>query len=237
MTGMSDTPLADRPLKRALLFTLLAHGLAMIGMATLLLPGMPGGPHAGVAARAAYVAGHAWAWRVGWFGWQLTAASDLLLALALLATPWVPRAPAVLTLLATVITLVPDQFGQAKWSWVGVRVAADPVAYAPFEALQMRLVAGWATVGYLTAALGWTWCFAAAGTWSRRLTWLSVATWGLFALATAGFFVPGRAAWLTVATSVGNAAAFVLLMVWLAAVTERVFHRSRPTGGGNNENQ
>ena len=228
---MTANPPAARLLERALLFTLLAHGVAMVGMALLLLPGMPGGPHAAVAERAAYVAGHPWAWRAGWFGWQLTAASDLLLAVALLLTPWVPRTPAVLTLLVTVATLVPDQYGQAMWTWPGVRIAADPIAYGPFEAHEMRLIAGWGTVGYLTAALGWTWCFAAAGTWSRRLTWLSVATWGLFGLATVGLFLPGKPTWAALATSGGNAVAFVLLIVWLVAVWKQV--RRRPTSRGS----
>jgi hypothetical protein len=229
---MTPAPPAARPLERALLFTLFAHGLAMVGMAMLLLPGMPGGPHAAVADRAAYVVAHPWVWRAGWFGWQLTAASDLLLAVGLLVTPWIPRAPAVLTLVVTLATLVPDQYGQAMWTWPGVHLAADPVAYGPFESREMRLIAGWGTVGYLTAALGWTWCFAAAGTWSRRLTRLSVATWGLFAAATVGLFLPFKPTWLAVVTSGGNAVAFVLLMVWLVAVFNEVRRHDSGTPGG-----
>ncbi len=218
---------AARTLERALIFTLIAHGLAMVGMALLLLPGMPGGPHAAVAARAAYVAAHPWLWRAGWFGWQLTAASDLLLAIALLVTTWVPKVPATLTLLVTLATLVPDQYGQATWTWVGTRLAAHPAKYAPFESHVMQLIAGWGTVGYLAAALGWTWCFAAAGTWSRRLTWLSIATWGLFAIATVGLFSPSPPTWLPIVTSAGNAVAFVLLMVWLISVLVQVRRRTR----------
>jgi hypothetical protein len=41
--GTRIAPPASRPLERALLFTLLAQGLATVGMALLLLPG---GPHA-----------------------------------------------------------------------------------------------------------------------------------------------------------------------------------------------
>jgi hypothetical protein len=231
--------LSARPLQRALLFTLFAHGLAMVGMALLLLPGMPGGPHTAVADRAAYVAGHPWLWRAGWFGWQVTAASDLLLAIALVATAWIPKVPAVLTLILTLATLIPDQYGQAVWTWHGTAVAADPAVYGPLETHLMRLIAGVGSIGYLSAALCWTWCFAAAGTWSRRLTWLSIATWGLFAVATVGLFLHHAPTWVAVLTSAGNAAAFVLLIVWLIAVLLQVRRRTATgvaaepvTGGG-----
>jgi hypothetical protein len=118
LPGLIDSPndagmSTARPLARALVFTLVAHGLAWVGMVALLLPGMPGGPRAAVADRAAYVAAHPWAWRTGWLGWQVTAAANLLLAAALVRTRWIPRAPAVLALLLTLATLVPDQYGQA----------------------------------------------------------------------------------------------------------------------------
>jgi hypothetical protein len=222
--------LNQRPLTAALLFTLIAHGLGMVTMAVFLLPGMPGGTHLDIASRAAYVAAHPWVWRAGWFGWQLTAVSDLLLAVALVATKWIPRVPATLTLLCTILTLIPDQYGQAIWTWQGVRLAQSAVAtedfagYLRFENETFRLIAGLGTIGYLASALGWTWCFAAAGTWDRRLTWLSVATWGLFAFATAMIFVrlpPGAAK----VVSGGNAIAFVLLMLWLILVTRKVSHR------------
>ena len=217
----------DRPLRFALVFTMAAHAAAMAAMAGLLLPGMPGGSHAAVADRAAYVAGHPWLWRAGWAAWQVTAASNVLLAMAMTVTPWVPRWPAVLTLVATVAAVLPEQYGQATWTWPGVRLAAADVGrYAAFESHVMVLVAGYGTVGYLVASLGWTWAFAAAGTWSRGLTRLSAVVWPLFAVATAVVFWPGRPAWVATVTSAGNAVAFVLLMVWLASVTVRVWRRN-----------
>src|SRR4051794_16955758 len=94
-------PRAALPLERALLFTFVAHAAGMLAMAALLLPGMPGGPSADLAARAAYVAGHPCLWRLGWLGWQVTALSDLLLGVALLVTPWVRKYAAVVTLALT----------------------------------------------------------------------------------------------------------------------------------------
>ena len=92
-------------------------------------------------------------------------------------------------------------------------------------------IAGYGTVGYLLAALGWTWCFAAAGAWSRRLTRMSIATWGIFAAATCVLFLPRswQTPLLATLVSIGNAIAFVLLMIWLVAVDEQVARRCRPT--------
>jgi len=81
---------AARVLEAALVITFVAHGLAMLSMIAFLLPGLPGGTTAEDAARIAYIAAHPWLWRLGWLPWQITAGSDLLLAIALLRTPWIP---------------------------------------------------------------------------------------------------------------------------------------------------
>jgi hypothetical protein len=159
---ISPTPRASLPVERALLFTFLVHGLGMIGMALLQVPGMPGGPQPEIALRAAYVAHHPWLWRLGWFGWQITALSDLLLAIALLMTPWIPRRPALLTLAFTLAAIGPDQFGQFRWTWYGVSLAraavrsGDYTLYEHFETHIFRMIAAYGTVGYLLAAIGWT---------------------------------------------------------------------------------
>jgi hypothetical protein len=60
---------------------------------------------------------------------------------------------------------------------------------------------------------------------------MSIATWGIFAAATCVLFLPGSCQTPLLATlvSVGNAIAFVLLMIWLVAVDEQVARRCRPT--------
>src|SRR2546430_529476 len=98
MIDRVDPTSAARFLERTILFTFAAHALGMITMALFLLPGMPGGTNALLLERAAYVASHPWLWRAGWFGWQLTALSDLLLGVALLRTPWIPKLAAMITL-------------------------------------------------------------------------------------------------------------------------------------------
>jgi hypothetical protein len=236
MTPSQPTPPAARFLEWALLFTFLAHTLAMLAMAVLLLPGMPGGGAADDAARVAYIAGHGWLWRLGWFFWQMTTFSDLLLALALWRTAWIPRLPAVLVILATLAAAVPEQIGEVQWITRGVHLAQDAdrtgdlAGYLSFETAIYPLVAGWAGAGYAVAFLAWAWCFAAAGTWSRRLTWLTVATWAVFFPASVALLLPASLQPAPLLIAVGNALGFVLLLAWLIGVTERVLRRARPDG-------
>lgn len=229
LTRPGDAPRRPaRFLVAALLFTFVCHGAAMLGMVLLLLPGMPGGGVADVAARAAYVAGHPWRWRLGWLGWQLTALSDLLLGVALVRTRWMPRLPAWLTLFATLAALAPDQGGQALWITIGVDLAREATrsgyttAYLKFESWVFPIIAGWGATLYTVGALGWTWCFAAAGVWNRPLTWLSVAVWGIFAIVSPALLLP---VWMRAPASVvsaANAVGFVLMQAWFALVALRV---------------
>jgi hypothetical protein len=228
---------AARFLEGALLFTFAAHGLAMASMALLLLPGIPGGSTPDLPGRAAFVASHPWLWRLGWGPWQITAISDLLLSLALVATDWIDKPVAILSVLIMIAALMPDQIGQAEWISSGIHMAkaarqsGDYESYREFERRAFRLVAGWGTIGYLSAALCWTGCFAAAKVWSRRLTWLSVVTWTWFGLATCNVFLPDRLREMRVIgliVGVGNGLGFVCLMLWLAMVDEQVLRRSRP---------
>jgi hypothetical protein len=222
-------PTAAVWLERALLFAFVAHGLAMLAMALLLLPGVPGGPN-GPAARMAYVAAHPWLWRLGWLPWQLTALADLALAVALVATAWVPRPPALLTLLVTLAALVPDQLGQALWISRGVALAraGDLAAYGAFEARTFVGIAALGGLGYTLAAAGWSWSLAAAGTWARWLTSYSVALWALFAGVNGAQLLPAVRRPTAGVLAAGNALGFILLLVWLAAVAELVLRRARP---------
>jgi hypothetical protein len=226
-------PRAARFLEGALLFTFVAHLLAIVSM-LFLLPGLPGGSNALVNSRAFYIAEHPWIWRLGWFPWQLTALSDLLLSLALWRTAWIKKFPAACAVVATISGIIPDQVGQANWISHGVHLAQDAVAtgdfahYASFESSTFRLIAGFGTIGYLLGALGWTWCFSSAGIWSRNLTRISWPLWSLFALAMVCIYLPESWRPAPMFVSLGNALAFVLLMIWFFFVAERVWARSRP---------
>src|SRR2546422_1994470 len=124
---LSGFPKAARFLEATLLFNLAIHAIAMVSMALLLLPAMPGGTAPDDARRIAYIAHHPWLWRAGWFPWQLTALADLLLAIALFATPWIPRLAALITVILTAAAIIPDQTGQFLWITRGVQLASQAI--------------------------------------------------------------------------------------------------------------
>jgi hypothetical protein len=230
----TEPPLAARFLEQVLLINLIVHLVAPVGTVLFLLPGLPGGNSADGAARVAYLATHPWLWRLGWLPWQAAAAMDLLTGLALWRTTWIPRLPAAAVLFCTVLAVVPDQGGQALWVTRGLDLAAqaerggDPSAYLAFEQKLYNAVVVWAGTLYLGMALCWTWCFAAAGTWNRRLTLVSLLAWSSLALGSVCLFLPAdvrpSAAVVRAAIAVGLA----FLLVWLALVAEEVLRRARP---------
>ena len=192
VTGMAaSAPTAARFLERALLFTIVIHAVAMLSMALVLLPGQPGA-NSDAGARIAYVAEHAWVWRLGWLPWQLTALSDLLVAVALVRTVWIPRWPAFVSLVLTVVAVGIEQPGEIRWMTEGVDLAREAVRtglsqeYLDFEAATFRRVSLWAATFYTMSAIAWSVCFALAGTWQRGLTALSVAAWGILLFVTTG---------------------------------------------------
>jgi len=225
-----------RALERALVFNLAIHAVAMLSMAALLAPFLPGGgaDGAGDAARIARIASHAWIFRLGWLPWHLCALADVALGVALLRTAWIPRLPAIATLAFTLAAVVPDQSAQLLWITRGVALAreatraGDLTPYLRFEGPNFDLGSGLAAVLYTLAAVGWTFCFAATPIWTRTLGWLSVVTWTAFAVVSPlpllppSIRPPGRL------IAAGNAVTFILLEVWLCAVAERVLRRARP---------
>jgi hypothetical protein len=226
--GSPRTP-RDAALEWALVFNFVVHGLALLAMAALLLPTLPGGSAANDSARIATIAAHPWRFRVGWFPWQLCAVADLLLAIAMVRARWLPRVPAWLVLVFTALAVVPDQYAQAVWVTRGVDLAArDPEAYLALERAIFPLTAGWGALFYTLAALGWTWCFARAGTWSRALTILSVPLWLSMFVAVTAPLLPESIRPSPGFVSTANGIGFLQLQVWLGLVTEAVFLRARP---------
>jgi hypothetical protein len=231
---MDRAPRSYAFLEFSLLFTFVIHLLAMGTMPHLLMAGLPGGWNDAVADRAAYIAEYPWLFRLGWFPWQVTALSDLLVSLAILRTAWVPRAPAWAGFLVTLFALIPDQVGQAVWITHGVELATEahqagkPQIYAAFEERIFPIVGGWGAILYLMMALAWTWSFAAAGTWNRTLTWLSVFSWSVFACAGVALVLPPAVQPPMAVVAAANALAFLGLIAWNIAVGEQVFRRARP---------
>lgn len=219
----------ERFLEQSLLFNFLIHGFALLGMVTLLVPMLPGGTTPLDADRIVLIATRPWQFRLGWLPWQLCAVSDVLLAVALVRVRWVPKLPAVIVLILTLVAVVPDQYAQAMWITRGVTLAqTDSVAYLAFEKEMFPLTAGLGALFYTLSALGWTWCFAAAKTWSRALTLLSIPTWIAMGVAVVGPLLPDSVRPSPTFVSTANAVGFVLLQIWLGLVTEQVLRRARP---------
>lgn len=220
----------DRLLERALLFNFFIHAVAMASMATLLLPAMPGGGTSSDAARVATIALHPTVFRLGWLPWQLCALSDGLLAIAMVRVRWIPKVPSILVLALTLAAIVPDQYAQLVWITKGVRLAeeGDVGAYLALERSIFPLTAGVGALLYTLAALGWTWSFAVAGTWSRALTILSVPLFCTMLIAVTAPLLPAHLQPGATFVSTANAIGFVELQVWLGLVTEEVLRRARP---------
>ncbi len=220
---------SDRSLERSLLFNFVVHALAMLSMALLLVPALPGGTTGSDPERIAHIAAHPWAFRVGWLPWQLCAVADLWMAWAMVRVAWIPRAPAWLVLILTLAAVAPDQYAQAVWITRGVELAqVDPAAYLELERALFPLTAGWGALFYTLGALGWTWSFARAGAWSRALTFLSVTVWTTMLVAVVSPLLPEAARPIARFVSTANALGFVQLQVWLGLVTEQVLRRARP---------
>ncbi len=225
---------AARFLEQVLLASFVVHLIALLTMAAFCLPGVPGGTGADGSARLAYVADHPVLWRIGWIPWHLSAAVDLFTAVALLSTRWVPKLPALLTLLVTLAAVGVEQSGEIPWTVQGpiraaeARDAGHPTQYLKFENDCYQRAVVWGASLYMVMALGWTWCFAAARTWSRGLTWLSVLTWGVLAVGSVGLLLPAEWRPPPVVVGAANGVGFPLLLIWLIAVTERVLRRARP---------
>ena len=225
---------ADRALEHALLFNFVIHGVAMLAMAALLIPMLPGGSAPSDFARVLAIAKHPWLFRIGWLPWQLCAVADIFLAIAMVRVQWLPRASAIYVLVLTIAAVVPDQYAQAVWITEGVSLAqdaalrGDAATYLALERVIFPLTAGWGALFYTLAAFGWTWCFARGGAWSRALTILSVPLWATMCVAVVGPLLPGSVRPSAIFVSTANGLGFVQLQIWLGLVTEQVLRRTRP---------
>lgn len=211
------------------------HGLAMVTMALVLARMLPGGGEPDTVVRVTMIAEHPWLFRIGWFPWQLCAAVDLLFAIALVRARWIPKFPAICSLLLTLAAIVPDQLAQGLWVTRGITMAREAVqtrkfdAYVAFESEIFVWTASWGAFFYTLSALGWTACFAKTSAWSRTLTWLSVPTWATMLFVTTALFFPPHLRPAPELIAAGNALGFTLLQVWLGLVGEGVLSRRRPT--------
>lgn len=232
-TTSSDST-ANRFLENAALANFAIHGVAMVVMALVLARMLPGGGEPDLAMRITMIAEHPWRFRFGWFPWQLCAVVDLWFAVALLRTRWIPKGPAIFSLLATIIAVIPDQWAQALWITQGISMAQDAVksgafdVYLAFESKIFVWTASWGAFCYTLAALGWTACFAKTPAWNRLLTWLSFPTWAVMLFVTTALFFPPNMRPAPEIIAAGNALGFTLMQIWLGLVAERILRIRRP---------
>ncbi|MBK8258236.1 MAG: DUF2071 domain-containing protein [Polyangiaceae bacterium] len=225
---------ANAFLAQSMVANFVVHGLAIVIMALVLAPMLPGGGEPDDRLRVASIANQPLRFRLGWLPWHLCAVADLWMAVAMLRVKWIPKLPAALVLVLTLGAVFPDQYAQISWVTHGVDLAkqahseAGLTRYLKYESSIFVMTASYAAFLYTIAALGWTWAFAKAGTWSRALTWLSIPTWAIMLTVTSVFFLPPSFRLPPEWVAGGNALGFLLLQVWLALVTEQVLRRGRP---------
>lgn len=223
---------AERFLEAALFWAFVIHFVATVTMGTLLLPALPGAINAD-AERVAYIAKYPIVWNLGWLPWHLCALSDLVLAVAMVRTKWIPKLPAIITLILTVAAVAVEQPAEFLWNFEGARVAqvcmasGSIEAYLDLENEVFPLVGSIAAIIYAFMAMGWSWCFAAAGTWNRFLTWFSALTWSLLLCTASAPLLPDSVRPSLLVIGIGNAVGFNLMAIWFIAVMEAVLRRSR----------
>lgn len=215
-------------LHRAIVFTFLAHGAAMLGMLLFLLPLVPGGGGAGTDLdRMIRIADSPIGYRLGWLGWQVTAVSDLLLAVALLrATEAGTRARkvAIITAVFVVLAVIPDQTAQFLLVTRGFELAKegaayrDPTDFIAFESVMFPLTSGWAAVLYTLGAIGWALVLREVGIWNRVLARLSPPMLVLFAAISVAPILPLAIRPKPELIGGGNALAFTVLEAWFVFV-------------------
>jgi len=240
-----------RWLLTALLFSVAIHFIALLGMALLLGPALD--VNTAPAERAQIVADNVIVWRFGWAMWQLTALSDILLSALLLihclrvgrqsgqrgAIYW-----AGFGVVATVVALIPDQWGEALAVTTFVSQAeaiaagdGDMEAYVLREGQILLWTGTCGGTAYAAMGAGWMMATALLTGWRRQKAFLLVGsvTWILFWAAAYFNYVSTSAALEGYpgfhVVFMLNATAFPILclwMVWMAIVLGNAHNERHP---------
>jgi hypothetical protein len=146
-----------REFRVALVVSLVLHVVAVLSMLTVLAPGVD--MKASASSRAAFVRENPVRWRLGWTPWQATAASDVILSLALLRLA-LARKRAVglawLGLASTALAVFPDQWGELSIDTELVRAASGTVdVFVGAERRGLTLTGTCGAAGYTLMFLFW----------------------------------------------------------------------------------
>jgi hypothetical protein len=148
---------AYRALIAGLVFFELTHFIGLFTMGSCLLPGLyPAWP---TAERIAYVSAHVLRWRLGWLPWQLSAASDVWVTLALIAWTRALGARhaqrwAMWSAAFVLLASVPEQYAEARLVTDFVRVSVESDWHARLGSY-MGLIGTWASAGYTLMTACW----------------------------------------------------------------------------------
>ena len=224
---------ADKRVFAALVFTFCAHGLAMLGMLLFLLPMVPGGGGAGGdLERVVRIAASPMSYRLGWLGWQITALSDVLFAIALLRAPWAPRGWAIAQLVFVILAVIPDQGAQLLLVTRGIDLAREAAAtgdvstFIAFENTMFPLTSGWAALLYTLAAIAWAVTFEKGARWNRALRLVTIPMLTLFVAISVAPVLPLAIRPKAELIGGGNALGFTILEAWFVAAMVAVRKKS-----------
>jgi hypothetical protein len=223
-------------MRASLWFFAAIHALALVTMLVLLRPGMDVAAFS-LAERAGYVATHAFAWRLGWLPWQLSALSDLWVSFEFLR--WADqrgepqaRRLARWALGLFVFSAVPEQWAEAHLITSFVDAAGgDLGAWQRSWALYASLTGVWANLGYTVMTYCWLKCArillgrAVVAPWlERALLGAFVVSGVLTGVATIVASEATMGAWFT-AASAFNGVAFPALVVWSLLLVKQLSSR------------
>ncbi len=218
---------ADRAIELALLVTLPVHVLALITMAALLLPAMPGPGLPTPELRLATITAHPLLWHFGWLPWHLCALSDLALSSALLTARWIPKRASTITFGFTIAAFAIEQYYETLWDAGAPHY--NPAAYAIFEHHVYFEVCVVAATLYAFMAVGWSWSLSFAPDWTRTLTVLSCVVWPVLLFAASAPLLAPAVLVPQALIDLGNKVGFVLMTIWFILALEAVLRRTRVT--------
>lgn len=203
----------------ALRITFVAHLVAMVAMVTLMIPGMPG--RGTPMDHWLYIQSHDWQWKLGWFTWQVTSITDLVLAWAIFRFEKSHRLASIVALGLTVLAYVVEQPAEFRWMWKVPDAASQFAAFEHEVYVQTSL---WAALLYAMAAVAWSLALMPSPIWSKALTLISFPTWGVLILCSAGPLLSPR--FQPEIIGPGVALGFALMSVWFFLLVWNHFQTS-----------
>ncbi len=220
-------------LELAFWFAFFTHAAGLVTMALMIMPGMPGS-FASDLARVNYISSNPIVWKLGWLPWQLSALSDLLIAAAFLSFSKLSGWLKTFLIIATVVAIIPDQYGQYLWTTKAIDLATDAVRtgttsnFTKLEEPVYSAVCGWASLFYTVVAAGWTLALKSIKVASSKLSNFSWIIWTLSLSCSIIFLCSSAIKVPFIVLAISNAIFFAGLMFWFCWVLDSIIALNRP---------